>query len=141
MREWGWTNPVLCAEDGTIIAGHGRVLAARQLGFESVPVMTAHGWTEAQKRAYVIADNKLALNADWDAEILAVELDELRDAGFDLELTGFAGAELADLIGTASFGPGGEDDQGRLDKLSEKIVTCPHCGESFDANAPAGNPD
>lgn len=136
LREFGWTNPVLRAEDGTIIAGHGRVLAARQLGIETVPVMTARGWTEAQMRAYVIADNKLALNAGWDNELLAVELDELRDAGFDLALTGFAPAELNDLIGTANFGPGSEEDQGRLDTLKEKIVTCPHCGGSFDANAP-----
>jgi ParB-like chromosome segregation protein Spo0J len=71
MAEWGWTNPILIDEDGQIIAGHGRVLAAKELGLGDVPVMTARGWTEAQKRAYVIADNKLALNATWDDELLA----------------------------------------------------------------------
>ena len=66
IREWGWTMPMLVDEDGTLIAGHGRVLAARQLGLTEMPVMVARGWSEAQKRAYVIADNKLALNAGWD---------------------------------------------------------------------------
>jgi ParB-like chromosome segregation protein Spo0J len=66
MREWGWTNPVLVDEDGMIIAGHGRIEAGRVLGLSQVPVMVARGWSEAQKRAYVIADNQLALNAGWD---------------------------------------------------------------------------
>ena len=66
IREWGWTNPVLVDESGTIIAGHGRVLGARKLRIKEVPVMVAIGWTEAQKRAYLIADNKLTLNGGWD---------------------------------------------------------------------------
>ena len=68
IREWGWTIPVLVDEDGALIAGHARVLAAQQLGMTDVPVMVARGWSEAQKRAYVLADNKLALNAGWDPE-------------------------------------------------------------------------
>ena len=90
MREWGWTNPVLVADDGMIIAGHGRVLAARQLGLTEVPVMVAEGWTDAQKRAYVLADNQLAVNAGWDFELLGSELRGLADAGFDLDLMGFS---------------------------------------------------
>src|SRR6185437_5728512 len=70
IREWGWTIPVLASEDNTIIAGHGRVLAAHLLGIREIPVMVARGWSEAQKRAYVIADNKLALNAGWDERLL-----------------------------------------------------------------------
>jgi len=66
IREWGWTNPVLVGEDNTLIAGHGRVLAARKLRISEVPVMVATGWSEAQKKAYAIADNKLAVNAGWD---------------------------------------------------------------------------
>ncbi len=89
MREWGWTNPVLIDESGSIIAGHGRVLAAKKLGITSVPVMVATDWTEAQKRAYVIADNKIAENADWDGSKLSDELSWLSDIGFDMELTGF----------------------------------------------------
>ena len=81
IREWGWTTPILVDENGTLIAGHGRVLAARQLGLTEIPVMVARGWSEAQKRAYVIADNKLALNAGWDVELLKVELTDLKADG------------------------------------------------------------
>ena len=81
IREWGWTNPVLVDADATIIAGHGRVLAARKLRIRDVPVMVAAGWTEAQKRAYALADNKLALNAGWDDPLLALEIAELQQIG------------------------------------------------------------
>jgi ParB-like chromosome segregation protein Spo0J len=94
IREWGWTTPVLVDEDGGIIAGHGRVLAARQLGMVEVPVVVARGWSDAKRRAYVIADNKLALNAGWDAEMLSLELGELGELGFDLDLTGFGEEEI-----------------------------------------------
>src|SRR3979411_2803735 len=93
IREWGWTNPVLVAEDGTIIAGHGRVLAARKLRIAHVPVMIASGWTEAQKRAYAIPDNKLTLNGGWDEELLGLELGELENLGHELDLIGFTGSE------------------------------------------------
>jgi DNA modification methylase len=98
IREWGFTTAVLVDESGSIIAGHGRVMAARKLGLASLPVMVAAGWTDAQKRAYVIADNKLALNAGWDNELLALELGEIGDAGFDLELTGFTDEEIKALM-------------------------------------------
>lgn len=98
IREWGFTTAVLVDESGGIIAGHGRTLAAQRLKMTEVPVMVAKGWTDAQKRAYVIADNKLALNAGWDNELLALELGELGDAGFDLELTGFTDEEIKALI-------------------------------------------
>lgn len=94
IREWGWTVPILVDETGGIIAGHGRVLAAHKLGLAEVPVMVAAGWTEAQKRAYVLADNKLALNAGWDNELLALELAELDEEGFDIGLTGFTQDEI-----------------------------------------------
>ena len=97
IREWGWTNPVLVAEDGGIIAGHCRVLAGRQLGLAEVPVMLATGWSEAQKRAYVLADNQLALNAGWNPELLRLELSELKELDFDLGLIGFDDAQLAAL--------------------------------------------
>ena len=98
IREWGFTTAVLVDESGSIIAGHGRVMAARKLGLASLPVMVAAGWTDAQKRAYVIADNKLALNAGWDNELLALEIGELGDLGFDLELTGFTDDEIKALM-------------------------------------------
>lgn len=98
IKEWGFTTAVLVDESGSIIAGHGRVMAARKLGMTTLPVMVAAGWTDAQKRAYVIADNKLALNAGWDNELLALELGELEDIGFDLELTGFSADEIKALM-------------------------------------------
>ena len=104
IKEWGWTTPVLVDETGSIIAGHGRVLAARKLGLVDVPVVGAAGWSEAQRRAYVLADNKLALNAGWDVDLLKVELGELQGEGFDLGLTGFGGDELAALLAEASPG-------------------------------------
>jgi ParB-like chromosome segregation protein Spo0J len=104
MKEWGWTNPVLADEAGGVIAGHARILAARQLGYAEVPVMVARGWSDAQKRAYVIADNQLALNAGWDRELLGLELGELKLGGFDLALTGFGELELGDLLADRTAG-------------------------------------
>src|SRR6187401_3085749 len=104
IREWGWTTPVLVGDDATIIAGHGRVLAARKLRIPEVPVMVATGWTDAQKRAYAIADNKLSLNAGWDQELLGLELGELQILGFDLDLTGFSEQERAALASQGTEG-------------------------------------
>ena len=95
IKEWGWTVPVLIEPDGGLIAGHGRILAAQKLGITEVPCMVAEGWTDAQRRAYIIADNKLALNAGWDDAMLKVELAGLGDLDFDLSLTGFDTDELA----------------------------------------------
>lgn len=89
IEEWGWTNPVLVDEVGGIVAGHGRVLAAQKLGLPEVPVMVASGWTDAQKRAYVLADNKLTENAGWDDSLVKMELSDLAELGFDVLLTGF----------------------------------------------------
>ena len=92
IREFGWTNPVLVDGANGIIAGHGRVLAARKLGLERVPVIELAHMTEAQKRAYVLADNQLALNAGWDEALLRLELADLSELGFDLGLIGFGAA-------------------------------------------------
>lgn len=110
IREWGWTVPVLVDEQGGLIAGHGRVMAAKKLGIKEVPTMTAAGWSEAQKRAYVIADNKLALNAGWDNDMLKVELEELKGLEFDLNLTGFNGDELDGLLAEKTEGLTDPDD-------------------------------
>jgi hypothetical protein len=93
IREWGWTIPVLIDDAGRIIAGHGRVLAARQLAIIDIPAIVARGWTEAQKRAYGLADNQIALNASWDLTMLRVELADLRDQAVDLALLGFAASD------------------------------------------------
>jgi len=98
IKEFGFTNPVLIDADGGIIAGHGRVLAARVLKLDSVPCIRLSHLTETQKRAYVIADNKLALNAGWDEDMLRIELEELGEIGFDLDLTGFDADELEALM-------------------------------------------
>jgi site-specific DNA-methyltransferase (adenine-specific) len=98
IREWGWTTPVLVDEDGGIIAGHGRTLAAQRLKMAEVPVMVARGWSDAKKRAYILADNKLALNAGWENELLNLELSELKELDFDLDLIGFSADEIAALI-------------------------------------------
>ena len=98
INEWGFTTPILIDESGEVIAGHGRLLAAQRLGLEEVPTMIATGWSDAQKKAYVIADNKLALNAGWDNDILKIEMQELGDLNFDLTLTGFEIEEMASLF-------------------------------------------
>ncbi len=98
IREWGWTMPILCDEKGNVIAGHGRIMAAQKLGIEEAPCMTTTGWSEAKRRAYVIADNKLAMNAEWDNDMLALECADLKDEGFDLELTGFDMDEIGALF-------------------------------------------
>jgi DNA modification methylase len=110
IREWGWTMPVLAGEDGMIIAGHGRILAAHMLGIQDVPVMVARGWTEAKTRAYVIADNKLALNAAWDQALLGGELADLRDLGADLNLVGFSDEEIASILANVGGGLTDPDD-------------------------------
>ena len=97
IKEFGWTNPILLDGENDIIAGHGRLLAALKLGEEKVPTIELSHLDENQKRAYVIADNKLSLNAGWDNELLAIELTELKSAGYDLELTGFSDEEISAL--------------------------------------------
>lgn len=132
IREFGFLNPVIVDGKNGIIAGHGRVMAAQKLGLAEVPVIEAAHLTDAQKRAYVIADNRLALDADWDDAMLKIELQDLDLEGFDLSLTGFDVRELTALFYEPAFAPGTENDQGRLDQLAPKIVQCPHCSQEYD---------
>ena len=97
IKEFGFLNPIIVDGDGGIVAGHGRVLAAKKLGMEYLPTIEADHLTDAQRRAYVIADNRLALDAGWDDDLLRVEFDDLRADGFDLELTGFTLDEISAL--------------------------------------------
>tara|TARA_R110000796_G_C14528816_1_gene431618 strand:+ start:466 stop:981 length:516 start_codon:yes stop_codon:yes gene_type:complete len=133
IKEFGFTNPVLIDEDDGIIAGHGRTLAARKLGLEQVPCIRLTSLSSAQKKAYIIADNKLALNAGWDDEMLKVEIQELTELDFNLDLLGFNADELHKLVDDVSFDPATEDDQGKLDQLDPKWISCPKCGGEFDA--------
>jgi len=145
INEWGFTNPVLVDEKNTIIAGHGRLLAARKLGIKEVPCIIAEGWTDAQKKAYVIADNKLALNAGWDDEMLALEIGELEGMDFELSLLGFDDAEMAALMQDTTEGLTDED---AVPDVPEQPVTIlgdiwmlgEHrlmCGDSTDAGSVA----
>lgn len=133
IREFGFTNPILIDEENNLIAGHGRVLAARKAKMENIPAVIVTGLDDRRRRALVIADNKLALNAGWDEDALRVELEDL--AGDFGELTGFSEDELADLLKPyemPEFDAGNESDQGKLDELDPKMVKCPHCQIEWD---------
>lgn len=123
IKEFGFTNPVLIDSNGGIIAGHGRVLAARKLGLTDVPCIRLDHLTDAQKRAYVIADNRLALNSGWDMEMLKVEFADLQELGFDLELTGFDLDEIKELL--APVGTEGLTDPDDAPPLPENPRTRP----------------
>lgn len=145
IREFGFTNPVLVDEEGGIIAGHGRVMAARKLAMLEVPVLVLAGLSETQKRAYVIADNKIALNAGWDEEMLRVELEALSDADFDLDILGFSNDELGLYLddGTTEVEGLTDDDQvpeppvNPVSKLGDVWLLGEHrlmCGDSTSLN-------
>ena len=110
IKEFGFTNPLLIDEQGGIIAGHGRLMAADKLGLEQVPTITLVGLSDAQRKAYVIADNKLALNSGWDNELLALEIEQLKGLDFDIDLLGFDKDELADLLPDIEELPDGDED-------------------------------
>lgn len=133
IKEFGFRNPILVDGMG-IIAGHGRLMAARKLGLDKVPTIDCSDMTETQKKAYIIADNKLALNSGWDTDLLSLEISQLETDGFNLEVLGFNADELSLFLkGDPNFDPSTEDDQGKLDELDPKWVNCPHCGKEFDA--------
>jgi ParB-like chromosome segregation protein Spo0J len=135
IREWGWTTPILVSPDGGVIAGHGRLLAARQLGMVNVPVIVAEGWSEPKTRAYVLADNQLALQAGWDSELLALELGELGELGFDLDLTGFSEGEIAALSIDDAKPPTKEQESSTKEIDPDDFTLghrCPRCGMEFD---------
>ena len=129
IREFGFTNPVLVDDEGGIVAGHGRVMAARQIGMTAVPTINVGWLSEQQRRAYVIADNQLALNAGWDDEALAAELSALDDSGFDVGLVGFSDADMERLLGLTDSnetgGQAGNSDTGI--NYQEKFAVLVHC--------------
>jgi len=125
IREFGWTNPILVAADGTIIAGHARLAAARKLGMTEVPVIVLDHLTEAQRRALVLADNRLALDAGWDEEMLRVELASLHEDGFDLDIVGFTDEELEDLLRDPEETRDGVTDEDAVPDEQETAITVP----------------
>ena len=150
IREWGWTIPILIDEKDTVLAGHGRLYAAQKLGLSDVPCMVAEGWSDEKKKAYVIADNKLAEKGGWDNALLYAELKEINNSSFDLALMGMEDDfKLMDFspnleptynhheIGASDFTAAEENIQKQIDGATGKKdeqgieVICPHCAEQF----------
>ena len=149
IKEFGFNNPILIDEKGGIIAGHGRVLGAKKLGLNKVPTIELAHLTPSQRKAYIIADNKLALNADWNMEMLSLEIENIQNEGIDLSLIGFDNFDPVDFQPefNPSFTPHNVNDV-NIEKASENMISqingiqankadqgtevmCPHCGESF----------
>jgi ParB-like chromosome segregation protein Spo0J len=128
ITHFGFTNPVLATPSGQIIAGHGRIQAATELGIELVPVIVLHDLTQAQIRAYTIADNQLPNMASWDFDVLAAEIDALNDADFDLSLLGFSKEELDDMIGSPAIPP---EEEEKPEKEPSETCICPKCHHEF----------
>src|SRR5690242_1161400 len=142
ILKWGWTNPVLVDEHGVLIAGHLRVAAAARLGFKSIPVIVARGWSEEEKQAYRLADNELAARGSWDPDLLGRELRDLKFSGFDLDLIGFEPDRLEEIL--AGLRPSGLIDPDSVPDVPDQPVTGPGdvwllgdhrvgCGDSTNA--------
>ena len=132
IREFGFNNPVLIDKDNGIIAGHGRVMAAQKLELKAVPCIRLGHLTDTQRRAYILADNRLAeIGGGWDEEMMALELGDLRELDFDLDLIGLDADKIEAILNPLEpdFAPGTEDDQGKLDEKSP--IECPHCHMHF----------
>lgn len=122
IRSFGWTMPVLVDESGTLLAGEGRVLAAKELEIEAVPTIEARGWSEDQKRAYVIADNRVAEGGKWDRDRLKTELVELEKSGVSLELTGFSLDDVGEHDRLGSTGSNKPKEEDGLERLRNKVL-------------------
>ena len=133
IKEFGFLVPVLINSKDQIIAGHDRVEAARKAGLTEVPCVQVEHLTKTQQRAYVLADNRLALMAEWDQATLATEMEELQGLDIDVESLGFTPHEIDEVLQGFTFEPGMEDGQGKLDELDPKICKCPKCGHQFDS--------
>jgi len=117
-----------------ILSGHARVKAAKKMGLTQIPVIIQHHLIdEAKQKGYILAANKIAMNAEWDYDLLSEEMHTLDETpGFDLSSTGFSKLEIDEMLGKMDFNPAGMDEQGKLDVLEPKLVICPHCEQSFD---------
>lgn len=125
IAEFGFTNPILAGSDGVIVAGHGRLAAAQKLGLETVPVIVLDHLTPTQRRALVLADNRLAELASWDTEMLKIELDALADDGFEVDLTGFDDAAIAELLGEVEPDNTGQTDEDAVPEAGETLISRP----------------
>ena len=129
IQQFGFNNPILIDETNTILAGHGRYFAAKKLKLKEVPCIVVSELTEEQKHAYVIADNKIALNSDWSNDALIAEFNLLNEMKFDLALTGFKKFEIEDILNPAEPEPQAKKES---KKGTRKSVECPNCGEEFE---------
>ena len=137
IKEFGFTNPILIDEDSLVIAGHGRLSAAKQMGLKNVPTITLTGLTDNQKKAYIIADNKLALNAEWNDELLQKEIEALAELEFDLSLLGwseneinsFVGDPLSDIFSEKEYTGAKEISLEDIDNFEHQ---CPRCGFNYN---------
>lgn len=135
IKEFGFRIPIVAKSDGSVVDGHLRLKAARKLGLKEVPVALADELTEAQVKAFRILANKSANWAEWEPDLLKLELQELQELDFDLELTGFEAGELADIWldgDGGDFDPDEDAEATRLDETTPKMATCPHCGHVFE---------
>ena len=137
INEFGFTNPILIDEQNVLLAGHGRLLAARKLGLKKVPIIRLENLTEKQKRAYVIADNKLALNSEWNDSLLQMEMQELHNMDFDLKTLGWSDNEISSFVGwnMDEFNIEKDFEGAReigLDDLGTMSNKCPRCGFEYD---------
>ena len=128
IKEFGFTNHVLITDECDIIAGHGRVLAAKKLGMDTIPCIKLDYLTDTQRRAYIIADNQMSINSGWDFDMLAVEIDELNDAKFDVSLLSFTNEQLAELIGSPEEPV---DNELKADEKDKETCICPKCHFEF----------
>ena len=135
IREFGFRIPIVAKSDGSLVDGHLRLKAAQKLGLKEVPVALADELTDAQIKAFRILANKSANWAEWEPDLLKLELQELQELDFDLELTGFDAGELADIWldgDGGDFDPDEDAEATRLDEKEKKTATCPHCGHVFE---------
>jgi ParB-like chromosome segregation protein Spo0J len=139
IREFGFTNPILIDAENGIIAGHGRVMAASKLGLAKVPCIRLAHLTNTQKRAYIIADNKLALNAGWDEEMLGLELADLRELDFDLGLLGFDGDAIENFLKPQEIEPTSPEEFQEVDENIDTEHECPKC--SYRWSGKSGGPN
>ena len=128
IQEFGFRQPIVVDSKNVIIAGHTRFEAAKRLGLDVVPIHVADGLTEQQAKAYRIADNRVSQEAEWDYDLLKLELEEIESP----ELTGFEEFEISDILKEINVEPSFENEQQRLDELEPKMVECPHCHKEFD---------
>jgi ParB-like chromosome segregation protein Spo0J len=139
IREFGFTNPILIDADNGIIAGHGRVMAAQKLGLAKVPCIRLGHLTDTQRRAYIIADNKLALKAGWDEEMLGIELAELREADFDLGIIGFDADAIEDFLNPPEIEPTSPEEFPEVDENIDTEHECPKCSYRWSGKSGGSN--